>query len=169
MENSIKQFLTALHGAMADKEHFRLDITRNGDSLDIIALPLLSDDESKVPEAAKQIRSALSMPLAMRNMDMDELSAEFGQRLSGYGQARQQVGDAYSELLVSLQDATAAAKNAKSKADKKGKSTDKPTATEQINVTAEPPAQEATAETSPTEAHPSAENAEKAPANLFDY
>ena len=46
MENSIKQFLTALHGAMADKEHFRLDITRNGDSLDIIALPLLSDDES---------------------------------------------------------------------------------------------------------------------------
>lgn len=163
MENSIKNFLTALHDAMADKEHFRLDITRNGDSLDIIALPLLSDDESKVPEAAKQVRSALSMPLAMRNMSMDELSEEFGQRLSGFGQARQQAGAAYTELLASLQDATAAAKNSKSQVDKKAKIKDKqevPATSKQEPVQAETPTDTPPAVESPAETVPPSESSE---------
>ncbi|HDY85810.1 MAG TPA: hypothetical protein ENI26_08105 [Methylophaga aminisulfidivorans] len=121
MENSILNFLTSIHGALAENENLRLDITRSGDSLDIIVLPLLSDDETKVPEEAKQVRSALSMPLAMRNMSLDELSTEFGERLSGYGQVRQQANDAYQELLMSLKDATANAKNSKSKAEAKTK------------------------------------------------
>lgn len=121
MENSILTFLNSIHGALAESEHLRLDITRSGDSLDIIVLPLLSDDEAKVPEEAKQVRSALSMPLSMRNMSLDELSTEFGERLSGYGQARQQANDSYQELLMSLRDATANAKNSKSKAEAKTK------------------------------------------------
>lgn len=164
MENSIKNFLTALHSAMADKEHFRLDITRNGESLDIIALPLLSDDESKVPEAAKQVRTALSMPLAMRNMSMDELSEEFGQRMSGYGQARNQANDAYYELLASLQDATAAAKNSTSKADKKTKSKDK-----QEPVETEKPTETMSAGEVPTETVPPTESGENNSEYKFDF
>ena len=172
MENSIKNFLTALHSAMADKEHFRLDITRNGDSLDIIALPLLSDDESKVPEAAKQVRTALSMPLAMRNMSMDELSEEFGQRLSGYGQARNQANDAYSELLASLQDATAAAKNSTSQADKKAKGKgkqDAPAASVQEPVQAETPTDTPPAEEAPAETVPPTESGENNSEYKFDF
>lgn len=172
MENSIKQFLNALHGALVDKEHFRLDITRNGDTLDIIALPLLSDDESKVPDAAKQVRSALSMPLAMRNMTMDELSEEFSQRLSGFGQARQQATDAYSELLASLQDATAAAKNSTSKADKKAKAKEKqeaPAATSQESAGAEKPTDTPPAEKAPADTVSVSESGDKNPANLFDF
>lgn len=121
MDNSITAFLTALHSAMSDKEKFRLDITRNGDSLDLIVLPMLSDDDSKVPDAAKPVRAALSMPLAMRNMSLDEVGTEFGQRLSGFGEARKEATDAYSELLMSLKDATAAAKNSSTKTTEKGK------------------------------------------------
>lgn len=119
MNESIQAFLTALHSAMADGEHFRLDITRNGDSLDIITLPLLGDDEDKVPEEAKPIRSALTMPLAMRNMTMAELTTEFGERLSGYSEARGQATDAYQELLTSLKDAAASAKNTQASTSKK--------------------------------------------------
>lgn len=121
MDNSIKNFLLSLHSSMTNGEQFRIDITRNNDSLDLILLPVLGDNEDKVPEEAKAVRSALSMPLAMRNMTIEELSAEFSLRLSGYGAARQQAGDAYKDLLATLQDATATAKNTKANTKSKNK------------------------------------------------
>jgi hypothetical protein len=120
MNESILLFLQQLHGAMANKEQFRVELTKNGDSLDMIVLPLMGDDESKVPEEAKAIRSALSMPLSMRNMSLDEMADDFTSRLSGFGQARTQANTAYQELLATLNDATA---NAKNNSAKKGKTT----------------------------------------------
>lgn len=115
MNDSILAFLQQLHSAMTDNEQFRLEMTKNGDSLDLIVMPLMADDESKVPEQAKAIRSALSMPLSMRNMPLTEIASDLGDRLSGFGQARSQTTDAYQELLASLNDATANAKNQGSK------------------------------------------------------
>lgn len=115
MNDSILAFLQQLHSAMTDNEQFRLEMTKNGDSLDVIVMPLMADDESNVPEQVKAIRSALSMPLSMRNMPLTEIASDLGERLSGFGQARSQATDAYQELLASLKDATANAKNQGSK------------------------------------------------------
>lgn len=115
MNDSILLFLQQLHGAMANNEQFRVELTKNGNSLDMIVLPLLGDDATKVPQEAQAIRSALSMPLSMRNMSLEELAGDFTNRLSGFGHARTQANTAYQELLATLNDATANAKNTTAK------------------------------------------------------
>jgi len=112
MENSILTFLAALHGSLAESETYRLDITKNGNSLDMIVIPLLNDGNSTIPDEAQATRAALSLPLAMTGMDMTELATEFGNRLQGYGDARQSTSESYQELLATLKDATASTKNA---------------------------------------------------------
>jgi len=167
MNESILLFLQQLHGAMANNEQFRVEFTKAGDSLDVIVLPLIKDDESKVPEDAKAIRSALSMPLSMRNMSLEDIAGDLGQRLSGFGQARSQANDAYQELLASLSDATANAKNTTAKKSKKD--------TEQAEVTASgkptsPPEEKAQEvddqTTTPKSQEPSSE---KPSGGLFNY
>ena len=112
MNNNILLFMTALHSALgSNDEKFRLDLTRNNNSLDVVLIPQLNDDESKIPEDAKQIRAALAMPLVMRGMSLDTLSNEFAIQITGFGEARQSVKTAYDELLANLKDAKATAKN----------------------------------------------------------
>lgn len=120
MIDGIKEFLTALHSALDDNEGYRLDLTRKGESMDIVLIPVLRG-KSDVPEEAKQIRAALAMPLAMRDMTLDALSEEFSNRMRGYGSARNTASEAYDELLATLNDATATAKNTKSRKATKGK------------------------------------------------
>lgn len=120
MIDGIKDFLAALHSALDDNEGYRLELTRKGESMDIVFIPVLKG-KSDVPEEAKQIRAALAMPLAMRDMTLDALSEEFSERMRGYGNARNTASEAYHELLATLNDATATAKNTKSKKTTKGK------------------------------------------------
>jgi len=111
MKDSINEFLVALHGAIGEGENFRLNITRKGDSLDIFLIPELSGNDEKIPEEAKQIRAALAMPLLMRGMALNDLAGEFANRMQGYGNVRNAASDTYGELLATLNDAAASAKN----------------------------------------------------------
>lgn len=113
MNSSIQLFLATLHSALNDGESYRLELTRKADSMDVILLPILKDNDDAIPEQAKQIRSALSMPLAMMNMTMTDLASAFEQRVSGFVQAHQTATSAYDELIAKLGDATATAKNTK--------------------------------------------------------
>ena len=107
------QFTSSLHSALTTDETFRLDLTRKGDSMDVMLTPILNDSENAVPDEAKAIRTALSMPLVMSGMTLEELSAEFDARLQGFSEVRATALDAYTELLAKLKDATATAKNTK--------------------------------------------------------
>lgn len=62
MENSILTFLDALHGSLAESETYRLDITKNDTSLDMIVIPLLNDGNNAIPDEAQATRAALSLP-----------------------------------------------------------------------------------------------------------
>jgi PRTRC genetic system protein E len=115
MNQNLLDFFTPIHSSMSEGESFRMDITRKGNSLNIAFIPMLKDDESKIPEEAKQVRAALSMPLVMREMSLETLADEFAKRLQGFGNARSGAVSAYDELLASLQDAKASAKNATKK------------------------------------------------------
>ena len=119
MTEAIQEFFTALHGAMVEGEKFKVELTKKANSLEVLVLPLLSDKADQVPEAAQSIRAALTLPLVMSGMGLNEIASEFGSRLSGYGDARSYAKDAYDELLASIKDATASAKNKKQDADKK--------------------------------------------------
>lgn len=163
MNDSILLFLQQLHGAMANNEQFRVELTKNGNSLDMIVLPLLGDDATKVPEEAQAIRSALSMPLSMRNMSLEELAGDFTNRLSGFGHARTQANTAYMELLATLNDATANAKNATAK---KG-GTEKPATIASGEPTAPPKKEEAPQAEGKQEEQPAADS--KPAGGLLDY
>lgn len=115
MNSSIQLFLATLHSALNDGESYRLELTRKADSMDMVLLPILKDNDDAIPEQAKQIRSALSMPLAMMNMTLTDLAGSFEERVSGFGQAHQTATSAYDELIAKLSDATATAKNTKVK------------------------------------------------------
>lgn len=126
MNNSINLFLNTLHSAMADKERFRMEITREGNGISLIALPMLNDNEADIPEEAKAIRAALSMPFIISSTSIESMAAEFTVKLTGYGQARQTATDAYKTLLDTLKDATAEAKNTTSNKVKSAKAATTP-------------------------------------------
>lgn len=113
-------FFRDLHRATRPGETFRIEVTRTNDSLDVVVIPKLDGDADKVPEDAKPIRAALAMPLAVRGESLDELCASFGDKLAAFGAARGQAVSAYDELLQTLSDAAAGAKNATAKKVKAG-------------------------------------------------
>jgi hypothetical protein len=115
MKSSIQTFFNAIHGSLNDDESYRFDITRDGDSLSIVLIPLLKDDSESVPREAQQIRAALSTPLIIKDMPLAELAGQFEARLSAYGDAYKPAQTAYNELLASLKDAKATAKNTSTK------------------------------------------------------
>ncbi len=116
MTTQINDFLNAIHASLGEGETYRMEITRNKKSLNIVFIPMLKDDADKVVDEAKQIRAALSTPLVMRGMNLDELATAFTDHLSGYGDARAQTKLAYDELIASLKDASSLAKNSTPKA-----------------------------------------------------
>lgn len=164
MNTSITAFLTALQASLADKETYRLDVTRNGDSLDIVVLPMLKDDSTTIPAEAQATRAALSMPLAMVGMPMPVLASEFTKRIEGFGEAREAVTDSYSELLATLKDAGANAKNETSKKSKK--SPDKSSSDEKQS---EPETSAATVTTPPAEATSAPSPAPTSGAGVLDF
>ncbi len=126
MNTSINLFLNTIHSAMADKERFRMEITREGNSISFIALPMLNDNEADIPEEAKTIRAALSMPFIISGTSIETMATEFADKLAGYGEVRQAATDAYQTLLSTLKDATADAKNTTSNKGKTNKAISAP-------------------------------------------
>jgi PRTRC genetic system protein E len=113
---SVGAFFASVQAAMTDGERLRFEFARKADGqLDLTVIPVLSGDDDDVPEAAKPVRAALAMPLAFRGMSLATLSEGFAARLHGLGAARQTTQAAYDELLQTLRDAEAEAKNQREK------------------------------------------------------
>jgi len=121
---TIEELLNAFHHALDDGESLQWRIERNGDTLSLAFVPMLSND-AKVPAGAEPVRAALALPLVIREKTLEKTAEALQQQLSGYAQARRQATSAYDELLVALSDATAKAKNEASKAGTKKPPTEK--------------------------------------------
>jgi len=112
LNNSVAAFLAAIHGSLGDGERYRLEIERKGEALDLTVIPLLAGKADEVPEKAKAVRAALALPLTFRGMSVGELAASFASRINGYGDVRRTAQTSYEELIQSIRDAEAEAKNA---------------------------------------------------------
>ena len=104
-------FLKAIKDSMADGEEIAISITRSGEKVDLLLIPKLSLSDDEVPDKAKQLRAALATPLAFNGMTLEEISADFETRLQKYSSVRSQGLNAFNELIDSIHDATADAKN----------------------------------------------------------
>jgi len=131
-------FFTALHAALRDKEQFKFTLTRDGDTLSAVILPLLGEAPEDLDEndAAAQVRGALATPLLIKTTpaEFDALAAS---RFAEYNSVRAPLDTAYQALIGSLEDAgknaqvAVANKSSTVKAGKKSKSAiPKPTATQ---------------------------------------
>lgn len=119
-ETTALAFFEALHEALADGESYRLEVSRDGAKLNVAVIPALLKEPEQLPDAAKNVRAALAMPLVFREPSIQALAESFARRLSGYALARSGTQAGFDDLIASLKDAEAEAKNAKNAKQKEG-------------------------------------------------
>lgn len=107
----IHEFLTAINDAMGDQESLMISFARKNNGLDITIIPQLFLSEDEVPDAGQALRAALAAPLSFAGMSIQEIGEEFSEKLEEYAGARAQAQDALSELIESINDATANVRN----------------------------------------------------------
>lgn len=108
---STQPLLSTLHKGMSDGEQFIITLTKNGSGMDLLLVPKLRQSESEIPDSASHIRAALAVPLSLKGFSVGDIDDALIARITKYSTVRNAGTDAFNELVDSIHDATADAKN----------------------------------------------------------
>jgi len=123
-----------LNDFMLADESLRFSINKEKDGqLTVVLEPILGQAPENMNEAAEQARANLAFPIKF-SLTPEQMDAEFANKLSAVKAKRQDLKDAFDDLMSHLKDATQATRNASEEANKnknkgkgKGKQKDKQT------------------------------------------
>ena len=112
---STQSLFTILSLSMSDGEQFQINVTKRGDALDLVLIPKLSLGENEVPDDAKGLRAALAAPLAIKGVSPEGIEEVMAERFGRFCSARGKAKDALDDLVDTINDETANAKNKSAK------------------------------------------------------
>lgn len=117
------QFLSKLASLTRDGNGFIVRLDRKKDEVSIVIEPILRNiDPDEENEALRNVQAALVMPIAVKMSVSEDVSIEVEKALSQYLGAHGGASDARDALISSINEATAAAREAVTKNKEKGKS-----------------------------------------------
>jgi PRTRC genetic system protein E len=101
----------ALDAVLLEGESLTFKLSRRGDHLVALMLPVLPPAPEKVTPEVEQARAALSLPLRL-DMVPAQLDAEFSERVRGYARARAELRAQHDAIQAEVMDELKEAKKA---------------------------------------------------------